>query len=134
MPGGGLQPQFDFRYPQHGRAFLATGFGPATFEGGQRGLLCSGAFLYSLCFILLYRRNNCFGSTLRNLGFLFPVESFAAWLSCFLVLRCSVAGGIKITSRNLCERLPASTLCSNALVCPRVAGRGGRKLKWRSLS
>ena len=135
IPGGGLHLQFLEFNPQHGRAFLALGF-VAFFrlEGGRRGLLCSRAFLYSLCFILLYRRSTCFGFILRNLGFLFPVEFFAAWLSRFLFVRCSVAGGIKVTSRNFCERLSASALCSNALVCPHVAGRGGGKLKWRSLS
>ena len=138
MPGGGLHEQFDLKRPQHGRAFLTHGFVAAAvapaFEGGRRGLLCSRAFLYSLCFFLLYRRSTCFGSILRNLSFLFPVEFFAAWLSRFLFVCCSVAGGIKVTSRNFCERLSASALCSNALVCPRVAGRGGGKLKWRSLS
>ena len=120
MPGGGLQTQFDGRYPQHGRAFLTIGFVAAAFEGGRRGLLCSRAFLYSLCFILLYRRNTCFGSTLRNLCFLFLVEFFAAWLSRFLFLCCSVAGGIKVTSRNLSV--------------PAYRGEGGGKLKWRRLS
>ena len=134
MPGGGLQTQFDARYPQHGRAFLTTGFFAAAFEGVRRGLLCSRASLYPLCFILLYRRRTCFGSILRNLSCLFPVEFFAAWLSRFLFVCCSVAGGIKVTSRNFCERLSASALCSNALVCSRVVGRGGGKLKWRSLS
>jgi len=62
------------------------------------------------------------------------VEFFAAWLSRFLFVCCSVAGGIKVTSRNFCERLSASALCSNALVFPHVAGRRGGKLKWRSLS
>ena len=126
MPGGGLQTLFGARYPQHGRAFLTTGFVAMAFEGGRRGLLCSRAFLYSLCFILLYRRSTCFGFILRNLGFLFPVEFFAAWLSRFLFVRCSVAGGIKVTSRNFCERLSASALCSNALVCLHVAGTGGK--------
>ena len=134
MPGGGLQKQFDGSYPQHGRAFLTTGFVVDAFEGGRRGLLSSIAFLYSLCFILWYRRRTCFGSILRNLRFLFPVQFFAAWLSRFIFVCRSVAGGIKVTSRNFCERLSASALCSNALVCPRVAGRGGGKLKWRSLS
>ena len=92
-------------------------------------MLCSRAFLYSLCFILLYRRFTCFGSILRNLSFCFPPEFFGAWLPRFLFVCCSVAGGIKISSRNLCKRLSASTLCSNALVFPHVAGRGGGKLK-----
>ena len=91
MPGGGLQTQFDGSYPQHGRAFLATGFVAAAFEGGRRGLLCSRAFLYSLCFILLYRLRTCFGVILRNRTFLFPIDFFAAWLSRFLFVCCSVA-------------------------------------------
>ena len=106
-----MQTQFDGRYPQHGRAFLRTGFVAAAFEGGRRGLLCSRAFLYSLCFDVLYRLRTCFGSILRNLSFLFPVEFFAAWLSRFLFLCCSVAGGMKVTRRNFCERLSASALC-----------------------
>ena len=129
-----MQTQFGGRYPQHGRAFLTTGFVAAAFEDGRRGLLCSRAFLYSLCFILLYRRSTCFGFILRNLSFLFPVEFFAAWQSRFLFVCCSVAGGIKVTSQSFCERLSASPLCSNALVCRHVAGRGGGKRKWRSLS
>ena len=95
-------------------------------------MLCSRAFLYPLCFSLLYRRSTCFGSILRNLSFLFPVDFFAAWLSRFLFVCCSVAGGIKVTSRNFFERLSTSTLCSNALVCQRVAGMEGGKLKWCS--
>ena len=113
-----MQTQFLCRYPQHGRAFLTTDFVAVAFEGLRRGLLCSRAFLYSLCFILLYRRSTCCGSILRNLTFLFPVGFFDAWLPRFLFLCCSVAGGIKVTSRNFCERLSASTLWSNALVCP----------------
>jgi hypothetical protein len=62
------------------------------------------------------------------------VELFGAWLSRFLFVCCSVAGGIKVNSRNFCERLSASALCSNALVFPHVARRGGGKLKCRSLS
>ena len=129
MPGGGLQTQFDGRYPQHGRAFLTADFVAAAFEGGRRGLLCSRAFLYSLCFILLYRRFTCFGSILRNLSFWFPPEFFGAWLPRFLFVCCSVAGGIKINSRNLYQRLSANALCSNALVFPHIAGRGGGKLE-----
>ena len=120
-----MQTQFDGRYPQHGRAFLTTSFIAGVFEGGR-------VFRYSLCFILLYRRRTCFGSILRNLSCLFPVEFFAAWLSRFLFVCCSVAGGIKVTSRNFFERLSTSTLCSNALVCQRVAGMKGGKLKWCS--
>ena len=122
-----MQTQFDGRYPQHGRAFLTTGFVAAAFEGGRRGLLCSRAFLYSLCFILLYRRSTCFGFILRNLSFWFPVEFFGAWLSRFLFVCCSVAGGIKVNSRNFYERLSASALCSKALVFPHVTRRRGRQ-------
>ena len=52
------------------------------------------------------------------------VERKLILLSRFLFVCCSVAGGIKVTSRSFCKRLSASTLCSNALVCSRVAGRG----------
>ena len=102
-----MQTQFDGRYPQHGRAFLTADFVAAAFEGGRRGLLCSRAFLYSLCFILLYRRFTCFGSILRNLSFWFPPEFFGAWLPRFLFVCCSIAGGIKTNSRNLYQRLSA---------------------------
>ena len=80
--------------PQHGRAFLTVGFVVAAFEGGRQDLLCSRTFLYSLCFALWYRLRTCFGFILRNPIFLCSVEFFAAWLSCFLFLGCSVAGGI----------------------------------------
>ena len=86
--------QFGGRYPQHGRAFLTTGFVAVAFEGGRRGLLCSRAFLYFLFFTLSYRLRTCVGLILRNLIFLGSVDFFAAWLLCFLFLGCSVAGGI----------------------------------------
>ena len=99
IPDGGLHLQFCECNPQHGRAFRTVGFLEDAFEGGRRGLLCSRFFLYSLCFILLYRLCTCFGFILRNLILLCSVEFFAAWLSCFLFLGCSVAGGIWFTTR-----------------------------------
>ena len=76
---------FEFN-PQHGRAFLVHGFVLVALEGGGRPLLCSEAFLYFLCFRVLYRLRTCFELILRNLFFLCLVEFFDAWLSCFLFL------------------------------------------------
>ena len=64
-----MHTQFFESNQQHGRAFLTIGFLAAAFECGGRGLLCSKAFLYSLCFILLYRLRTCFDLILRNLIF-----------------------------------------------------------------
>ena len=126
MPGGGLQKQFDGRYPQHGRAFLTTGFVAAAFEGGRRGLLCSRAFLYSLCFTLLYRLRTCFGLILRNLFFLCLVKFFDAWLSCFLFLGCWTmlctrggAGGLAVP-----QRLPVPQCLRCSVVKIAVPHRG----------
>jgi hypothetical protein len=86
--------------PQHGRAFLTVGFSMVlvSVETEQRCLLCSRAFLYSLCFTLLYRVCICLGFILRNLTVFCWVDLFVVELPYFLFIGCSVAGDIYVTN------------------------------------